>query len=67
MEVPGPGIESKLQLQLAAAAVQDPLTSYARLGIETNTSTMIRVTAVTAAAAVKFLTHCTTVGTPQIV
>ena len=54
VEIPRPGTESKPQLQLQQPL--DPFTRCAPLGIEPSAGTR--------AAAVRFLTHCTTVGTP---
>ena len=59
MEVPGPGTESKLQLQptpqLWQCKIYNPL---CWAGDQTHSS------AETWAAAIRFLTHCTTAGTP---
>jgi len=53
MEAPALGIESEPQLE----PMQDPLTHCSRLGIEP-------LPLATPAAAVRFLAHCTAVGTP---
>ena len=55
MEVPRPEIKCELQL----AAMPDPLTHSTGSGIEPAPP------AVTEAAIVRFLTHCTTAGTPE--
>ena len=57
MEVPRPGIESEPHLQPAPVATPDPLTPVCQAGDRTHAS------AVTQAAAVEFLTHCTTART----
>ena len=59
MEVPGPGIESELQMQPTPQLWQRQILNSLRWARDQTRTSMVTLT-----AAVAFLTHSTTMGTP---